>query len=463
MALLDALEDLLRMGRDEDAYEQIKEEKGISSQILLNEGIFYGISADYDLSIAYLKLAVKIAEDEAIRAEIWHGLAVSYNNRGTTYRDLTQQEMVGEEAILAEILRPQPMSYNNQGDAYRDLKQPEKAIEDYNKAIKLDPRYARAYYNRGNAYRDLKEPEKAIEDYNKAIELNPGYATAYNNRGISYRDLKQPEKAIEDYNKAIELDPRYAAAYNNRGTAHLDLKQPKKAIEDYNKAIELNFRLAPAYANRGITRLLANVAIGGAIADFKEVRAFFDGANRERMLGFIQWAEARKAMNRKNWADFRAKLAEARVIFEKTDNPLSQSLDAFVELSYIDEKLDGALKVPDAIEASKQIEAALKTLPTFDEEIDPERTIFSARIASFVILQEFISSLVHFEENTDLGLFEANLDNLLKESEKVEETFKSVNFIEGKKSIVMLQNIISLVRQEVDTLRWAADKKQKVI
>lgn len=152
---------------------------------------------------------------------------------------------------------------------------------------------------------------------------------------------------------------------------------------------------------------------------------------------------------------------EARIIFERIDDPLSRSLDAFIELSYIDEKLDGALKVPDAIEASKQIEAALKTLPTFDELIDPERTIFSARIASFVILQEFISSLVHFDENTELGLFEANLDKLFRDSEKVEEAFESVNFIEGKKSIVMLQNIISLVRHDVDKLRWAVNKKQK--
>ena len=45
---------------------------------------------------------------------------------------------------------------------------------------------AEAYYNRGIAYGDKGEYDKAIEDYSKAIELNPEYAEAYNNRGNAY-------------------------------------------------------------------------------------------------------------------------------------------------------------------------------------------------------------------------------------------------------------------------------------
>jgi tetratricopeptide (TPR) repeat protein len=41
---------------------------------------------------------------------------------------------------------------NNRGLAYADLKQFEKAIQDYNQAIKLNPKNARAFNNRGNTY-----------------------------------------------------------------------------------------------------------------------------------------------------------------------------------------------------------------------------------------------------------------------------------------------------------------------
>ena len=55
---------------------------------------------------------------------------------------------------------------------------------------------------------------RAIEDYDKAIELDPNDAEAYNDRGSSYHRLGQNERAIEDYDEAIKLDPDNAEAYN---------------------------------------------------------------------------------------------------------------------------------------------------------------------------------------------------------------------------------------------------------
>ncbi len=37
-----------------------------------------------------------------------------------------------------------------------------------------------------------------MEDYDKAIELDPNDAAAYYNRGISYSELGQDQRAIED-------------------------------------------------------------------------------------------------------------------------------------------------------------------------------------------------------------------------------------------------------------------------
>jgi tetratricopeptide (TPR) repeat protein len=48
-------------------------------------------------------------------------------------------------------------------------------------------------------YTKLKQFEKAIQNYNQAIELNPKYADAFIDRGVAYADLEQFEKAIQDY------------------------------------------------------------------------------------------------------------------------------------------------------------------------------------------------------------------------------------------------------------------------
>ena len=95
--------------------------------------------------------------------------------------------------------------------------------------------------------------ERAIEDYDAAVELNPKYAEAYNNRGVAYTMLKQHGSAIEACNRAMELNPEYAEAYNNRGNAYAGLNQHGRAIADYDRAVELNPEYAEAYGNRGIT------------------------------------------------------------------------------------------------------------------------------------------------------------------------------------------------------------------
>ena len=52
------------------------------------------------------------------------------------------------------------------------------------------------------AYFKSGEHQKAIDDYSKAIELNPQYAYAYYNRGIAHNDLGEHQKAIDDYYQA---------------------------------------------------------------------------------------------------------------------------------------------------------------------------------------------------------------------------------------------------------------------
>ena len=68
--------------------------------------------------------------------------------------------------------------------------------------------------------KSASENQQTINDYNKAIELNPKDATAYVNRGIAYNALGNYQQAINDYNKAIELNPKDAEAYYNRGNAY---------------------------------------------------------------------------------------------------------------------------------------------------------------------------------------------------------------------------------------------------
>ena len=98
--------------------------------------------------------------------------------------------------------------YKNRGEAYRKKGLYDRAIADYDKAIKLTPKYAYAYYTRGNAHRNKGDYERAIADYDTAIKLKPKLTIAYNNRGVAYYDKVLYDRAIADYDTAIKLKPK---------------------------------------------------------------------------------------------------------------------------------------------------------------------------------------------------------------------------------------------------------------
>ena len=64
---------------------------------------------------------------------------------------------------------------------------------------------AQTYYNRGLDHAKNGALKLAIEDYTKAIELNPNYADAYYNRGGAWLRLGEPEKAKLDLATARDL------------------------------------------------------------------------------------------------------------------------------------------------------------------------------------------------------------------------------------------------------------------
>ena len=160
-------------------------------------------------------------------------------------------------------------AYNNRGFAKSESGNNNGAFQDYNKAIELDPNCTRAYVNRGVIKHNLEDYQGAFQDYNKAIEQNPYYADAYYNRGTAKASLKDYQGALKDFNKSIELIPNMRVAYYNRGLTKYNLKDYHGAIQDYDKAIKLNSNYADVYMNRGVAKSNLNDD-RGAIKDYSK-------------------------------------------------------------------------------------------------------------------------------------------------------------------------------------------------
>lgn len=146
-----------------------------------------------------------------------------------------------------------PTARNNRGNAYIMLGKYQQAIEDYNTAIQLDPRFAKAYVNRGVALTHIHEYHKALNDFNTALDLDIQDSSVYFNRGNVFKALGSYERGLEDYTSALSLNPENVDAYNNRGTTYLKLMNLEMAIEDFTSALTLEPENDKAYANRGLT------------------------------------------------------------------------------------------------------------------------------------------------------------------------------------------------------------------
>jgi hypothetical protein len=102
--------------------------------------------------------------------------------------------------------------------------------------IAKDPYSHVGYNNRGNIYNERDQLNEALADYNKALSINPKFARAFNNRGIIYAKAGHDHEALEDFNKAVEYKPDFEKAYYNRAVIEERFGQYAKALGDARRA-----------------------------------------------------------------------------------------------------------------------------------------------------------------------------------------------------------------------------------
>jgi tetratricopeptide (TPR) repeat protein len=177
--------------------------------------------------------------------------AMAYSNRASALNDMGKFYEAIEDYTKAISLDPSyARAYWSRGSVLSNIDQLDKAMEDLDKAIALEPS-ASAYYTRGTVFEKRGEEEKAIGDYERAIELKPSYAAAHFSLGVVYGKVGALDKAIDCFDKAIDISPNHSLAYGNRGLAYSLIGRFDKAVKDLDSAIELNKRYAEAYGNRG--------------------------------------------------------------------------------------------------------------------------------------------------------------------------------------------------------------------
>ena len=129
------------------------------------------------------------------------------------------------------------------------------AIDEYDYALKLNPKFAPAYNNRGNAKNKIGDVRGAIIDYDEAIELDSAFAMSYNNRAFAKTKIGDMEGAIKDYYEVIKYRAKDPGAYNDLALVFFRFRKYDDAIINFKKAIEHSSKNAKSffYNNCGYT------------------------------------------------------------------------------------------------------------------------------------------------------------------------------------------------------------------
>ncbi len=131
------------------------------------------------------------------------------------------------------------------------------AIQFFEKAITIDPRYAEAYAGMAEAYAvryayfERKDVwlDKALELSLKAIMYDSTLSEAYAALGLSYYYKGTFNEALGSVQKALSLDPNNFFAYWILGRIHFTTDNDKEAVEPLEKVTELNPEFYTAYVD----------------------------------------------------------------------------------------------------------------------------------------------------------------------------------------------------------------------
>lgn len=100
----------------------------------------------------------------------------------------------------------------------------------------------RIYYNRGNAFFRAKKYAEAIDDYTRAISINPKvtYLDALPARGKVYLELGKLDMALRDFEQAITLNGAYYQGYFGRATVFERIGRNDLALSNYERSCSLS-------------------------------------------------------------------------------------------------------------------------------------------------------------------------------------------------------------------------------
>jgi tetratricopeptide (TPR) repeat protein len=257
------------------------------------------IKSDPHFAAAHFNLA------SALRAQQREGDAIAESKRAMTeYRDAiaSNPSSVNTHADFGNALLAEGRS---ESDRLLTERKYEEAIEQYHRAVSLDPQNGAAHNGLGRALYQLSEAlparqqnrkdklrQGAIDAFNQAVKLDPDFGEAYYNLGLVLRRKGgQDDKANQVFGKAkdryeliVQRDRTHARVHRELGRLLHNSGDLDRAIGEFNVALDIEPDFTEAHRARGLA-LFYNGEFGKAASDLLSVAK----ASRDDNFYWMLW------------------------------------------------------------------------------------------------------------------------------------------------------------------------------
>jgi tetratricopeptide (TPR) repeat protein/predicted Ser/Thr protein kinase len=146
----------------------------------------------------------------------------------------------------------------------------QEAFDSFQKAMKLDPNFARAYTGMAAMAQNLGRPSDAVAYMKLAMEHVDRMTERerYRNRGLYYRTTGDWQNCVQEYTQLVTHYPADRVGQNNLSICYLQLRNAPKALEAAQHAVEI----VPKGVGQRLTLAFISAFAGDFAASEKEAR-----------------------------------------------------------------------------------------------------------------------------------------------------------------------------------------------
>jgi len=236
-----------------------------------------------------------------------------------SYANAIEKNPKKQLRILKDIAKKYPREkclHFELGSYHRDKNMFNQAIEEYHKALDLDPNYGEAMNFLAYTYSDIEDFEKAIEYFEKYASISPGDANPIDSMGEVYFRMGKLDEAIAKYKEALEVKPDLYFTFSSIGYIYALKENYPEALKWINQ--EINIAPSPGvksfgYFNKGfyhfwLGSLEQSLSVLLKASDLaEEIRNEWFKALIEYMKGYVYYDMGELELSQrsfKSWLDF---------------------------------------------------------------------------------------------------------------------------------------------------------------